>query len=143
MRFWDSSALVALFVAQQATAAVRELLASDPQVLAWTLSDVEIRSALARMERQGALELSRSRDVALRVERFWESVHVVTLIDVVKARAKRLLGVHALKAADALQLGAALAAASDDPSGLELVCLDERLCDAARREGFSVTPSLS
>jgi predicted nucleic acid-binding protein len=56
------------------------------------------------------------------------------------ARAKRLLAVHALRAADALQIGAALAAAYDDPVGWEFVCLDERLAEAARREGFAVVP---
>ncbi|MHC4974262.1 MAG: hypothetical protein ACYTG3_18225 [Planctomycetota bacterium] len=53
---------------------------------------------------------------------------------------KRLLGIHNLRAADALQLGAALAAASDDPTAWELVCLDECLARAARREGFAVVP---
>ena len=64
----------------------------------------------------------------------------MSLVDAVKARAKRLLGVHTLRAADALQLGAALTAASDDPLGWDLVCLDERLAEAARREGFAVLP---
>jgi predicted nucleic acid-binding protein len=45
---------------------------------------------------------------------------------------------HPLRAADALQLGAALFAADGDPQSLELVTLDRRLADAARREGFPV-----
>ncbi|MGB3551121.1 MAG: hypothetical protein WA993_10545 [Candidatus Binatus sp.] len=45
---------------------------------------------------------------------------------------------HSLRAADALQLGAALVAADGDPQSLELVTLDRRLADAARREGFPV-----
>ncbi len=44
-----------------------------------------------------------------------------------------------LKQADALQLGAAFVASERRPSTLEFVCLDDRLNDAARREGF-VTP---
>ena len=62
------------------------------------------------------------------------------MIDPVKARAKRLLGVHTLRAADALQLAAALTAANDEPSKIELVSLDEGLNEAARREGFRVLP---
>jgi len=48
--------------------------------------------------------------------------------------------VHELRAADAFQLAAALAAAEGSPSTLELVTLDDRLALAARREGFTVLP---
>jgi hypothetical protein len=75
-----------------------------------------------------------------RIEAFWESVHEISLVEAVKPRAKRLLGVHPLKAADALQLGAALAGVYDNPLGWEFVCLDRGLGTAARREGFNVVP---
>jgi predicted nucleic acid-binding protein len=52
--------------------------------------------------------------------------------------AKRFLRVHNLRAADALQLAAAFLAAEKDSSTLEFVCLDERLANAARKEGFAV-----
>ncbi len=48
------------------------------------------------------------------------------------------LRLHRLRAADALQLAAALMAASEDPSALEFVVSDERLSQAARAEGFRV-----
>jgi uncharacterized protein len=41
-----------------------------------------------------------------------------------------------LRAADALQLAAAFVAAEGRPSSLQLVTLDERLADAASKEGF-------
>jgi predicted nucleic acid-binding protein len=47
-----------------------------------------------------------------------------------------MLRVHPLRAADALQLAAATVAAEHDPSSLELVCLDQRLSEAAGKEGF-------
>ena len=37
----------------------------------------------------------------------------------------------------------ALVAVADDPGGCDLVCLDSRLGEAARREGFLVIPTLS
>jgi hypothetical protein len=45
---------------------------------------------------------------------------------------------HALRAADAAQLGAALVVADPDPSSLLMVVLDQRLADAAAREGLRV-----
>jgi hypothetical protein len=49
-----------------------------------------------------------------------------------------VLLVHDLRAADALQLAAAIEAAEGRPRGLGFVTLDLRLADAARREGFRV-----
>ncbi|MCX6599391.1 MAG: PIN domain-containing protein, partial [Acidobacteria bacterium] len=59
---------------------------------------------------------------------------------VVRARARTLLSVHALRAADALQLAAAITAAQGEPQRLPFVCLDDRLRLAAAREGFRVLP---
>jgi uncharacterized protein len=140
LRFWDSSALVTLHVAQAATPVTRRLYEADPVVLAWVLSDVEMRSAVCRLEREGTLSAAAARDAGARLADLWEAVHVVGLTDGVKARAKRLLGLHTLRAADALQLAAALASAREDPTGSEFVCLDDRLGSAAAREGFDVLP---
>jgi len=56
----------------------------------------------------------------------------------VRQRAQRLLRTHPLRAADALQLAAALVWAHESPAGLEFVCLDQNLREAASREGFKV-----
>jgi predicted nucleic acid-binding protein len=140
VRFWDSSAIVALHVRQSATRGLRDLYSDDPSVVAWVLSDVEIRSALCRLAREGALTPARLSESIARVESFMDGVHVVELADTVRTRAKRLLGIHPLRAADACQLGAALAAAGDDPAGRAFVCLDDRLSEAARAEGFAILP---
>jgi predicted nucleic acid-binding protein len=50
----------------------------------------------------------------------------------------RFLRVHSLRAADALQLAAAFIAAERRPPSLEVITLDERLADAARKEGFAL-----
>jgi predicted nucleic acid-binding protein len=49
-----------------------------------------------------------------------------------------LLRVHPLRAADALQLAAAIIAADSEPRSLAFVTLDDRLARAAEREGFPV-----
>jgi len=140
LRYWDSSALVALHIEQKSTALVRSLYEQDAQVLTWILSDIEIRSALHRLSREGAMSDRTVREATQQVESLWESFHIISLIAPVKVRARRLLGLHSLRAADALQLGAALVAAHDDPNGQEFACLDDRLSTAAAREGFTVVP---
>jgi hypothetical protein len=56
----------------------------------------------------------------------------VTPGDPVRGTANRLPRAHALRAADSLQLAAAVVAADGEPVALEFVCLDERLRAAAR-----------
>lgn len=46
--------------------------------------------------------------------------------------------VHGLRAADALRLGAPLTVAEGTPASLQVVTLDDRLAQAAEREGVSV-----
>jgi len=48
--------------------------------------------------------------------------------------------VHSLRAADSFQLAAALIWAEENPQGLDLVCLDQNLREAAFKEGFAVLP---
>lgn len=60
----------------------------------------------------------------------------------VREQAGRILRLHPLRAADALQLAAALVWCQGDPLQQEFVCLDQRLRVAARREGFTVLPRM-
>jgi predicted nucleic acid-binding protein len=53
----------------------------------------------------------------------------------VRDQARRVLRVHPLRAADALQLAAALVW-----KGRHFVCFDQRLREAAQREGFRLFP---
>jgi hypothetical protein len=56
--------------------------------------------------------------------------------DPVRETAVRLLRVHPLRTAGALQLAAAYIASERRPSSLDVVTLDDRLAAAARKEGF-------
>ena len=55
-------------------------------------------------------------------------------------RAARLLAVHPLRAADALQLAAALLWCEEQPHAEGFVSLDVKLREAAFKEGFTVRP---
>lgn len=138
MKFWDASAVVPLLADEAPRSELLDLLQQDPQMLVWWGTPVEVVSALARREREGVLA---ERDVADAIAALrilgdgWEEI---LPSDAVRRTAERLLRSHPLRAADSLQLAAALIAAEQDPATLEFVCLDERLAAAARREGFLV-----
>ena len=60
MKFWDASAIVPLLVQEMATDFVLALVTKDPTMLVWWGSRVECVSALARLEREGALDRGRA-----------------------------------------------------------------------------------
>lgn len=105
----------------------------------WWASVVECGSAIARQERNETLTAADG-DAAFRqldlLQRSWIEVEPG---DELRDIARRLLRVHQLRAADALQLGAAHLAAERRPATLEIVTLDDRLRVAAGREGFILT----
>ncbi len=107
-------------------------------MLVWWGSVVECISALARLERDGALS-SPAMTIALqRLQQLSARWHEIDPSDEFQEMAARFLRVHPLRAADALQLGAAFSAAERRPASLEMVALDDRLADAARKEGFAL-----
>ena len=139
MRFWDASAIVPLLMTEVATKALQRHAGTDPAMLVWWASEVECASAIARLERDGALDAAAVNEAFDRLKRLGEGWHEVEPSDAVREAAVRFLRVHPLRAADALQLAAAFVAAERRPSSLEIVTLDERLAAAARKEGFVLT----
>ena len=138
MRFWDTSALIPLVVAEPQTKQVERWLREDPAVIVWMLTRVELFSALARRRRaepQAGRRLVAARREVLSA---WEHWTEVTAVEVVRRHAEHLVETHPLRAADALQLGAALVAAEELPANLSLVTLDRHQAEAAEREGFMV-----
>ena len=138
MKFWDSSSIVPLLVGEPPRKRMLQYLERDPVMLVWWASPVEIVSAIARREREGHLKTDDTSAVLERLARLSQSWHEVQPTAPLRTVAQRMLRVHALRAADALQLAAAVAAADGDPASLDLVCLDDRLAEAARREGFRI-----
>ena len=138
MKFWDASAIVPLLVAESMTRSVQTLARRDPDMLAWWGSRVECASALARLERDALLD---GKDAALafdRLKQLADAWHEIEPSEILRENALRFLRVHPLRVADALQLAAAFVAAERRPSSLEVVTLDGRLADAARKEGFEL-----
>lgn len=138
MRFWDSSAVVPLILEERASVASRRALRVDSAMAVWALTRTEVVSAIRRREREGDLAAAGVVSALARIEARAARWTEVDALEPVRQRAERLLGVHALRAADALQLGAALALFDDRPRGRFFVTRDADLAGAAGREGFSV-----
>lgn len=138
MTFWDSSAIVPLVVAETETDRCRSLLRDDPEIVVWFFTAVEVISALTRRLREGSLnpqEFRVGKSQLNLLQRAWSEV---ISVEKVRDRSFRLLEMHSLRAADALQLGAALVVSEEEPRAMSFLTFDQRLREAAAKEGFPV-----
>ncbi|MEO8349234.1 MAG: type II toxin-antitoxin system VapC family toxin [Acidobacteriota bacterium] len=139
MKFWDSSAILALLLKEQGSFETLRLYRDDVDQAVWCLTEVEVASALSRRVREG-IEAQDERmaqtQLAFLITRWTE----IASLESVRGRAVRLLSTHSLRAGDALQLAAALVFCDERTDSLPFVCLDDRLADAARKERFPVLP---
>lgn len=138
MKFWDSSAIVPIVVAEEMTGAMIELLEQDRSMLVWWGAEVEVGSVLARLERDADLTTNAASAAFRRLDMLRESWNEIAPVDPIRETARRFLRVHDLRPADALQLSAAFLAGEGRPASLAFVCLDDRLAQAAQQEGFDV-----
>jgi predicted nucleic acid-binding protein len=138
--FWDSSALVPTLVPEARSAATASLLKSDRQVILWWVSPVECQSALHRQHREDRISLRLLNEALARLGGLVEDADFIAPTTTLRERAGRLIAAHPLRAGDALQLAAALSWCDEAPQGDGFVCLDDRLREAARREGFAILP---
>ena len=142
VRYWDSSAIIAMLVAEPSSGAVRAEHARDIEMSTWWGTQVECVSALARLEREGALAPPDLATASVRLDELASQWAEVQPTQKLRQMAVRLLRTHPLRAGDALQLAAASAVAEDHPRTLPFVTRDVRLALAAEREGFAViTPT--
>ena len=138
MRFWDASALVPLVTQDQVNDALESLYGDGSDIWIWWVTPVEIASSVARRERQGELTAQVASSGYATLARMASTWHEVLPGEPLRQAAQRLLRVHPLRAADSLQLAAALAISGTSVKSMEFVSCDARLAEAAAREGLEV-----
>lgn len=136
--FLDTSALVKLFVPERHSDAVRAGYAEAAVTFASQLALVESHATFARMHAGRRLDDTGRDRVLDAFRRFWSDVAVVPVDASLVAAGAVLAGRHALRGYDAMQLAAALEAASTTP--VVFGCFDADLEVAATREGLPLLP---
>ena len=135
LAFWDTSALVPLCAHQGITPRVVALYRSYG-VVVWWATPVEIASALRRLVRMKQLasdDWATSRRLAGDLADSWR---VVQPSNSLRTGAAQLVDRYEMKAADALQLAAALEWCENIPQGRVFLATDQRLREAAVLSGF-------
>lgn len=139
--FLDSSALVKRYVEEPGTGRVLELLSPARRLIVSRLATVEVSSAIVRRARRIGLRDEEVEPVLDALEsEVRERFEVVELGTPVLTRAIDLVRVHALRAADAIQLACALIARGEPTTGADfaLVSSDAELNAAAQQESLAV-----
>lgn len=142
MKFWDASAIIPLCLEEPWSSHLKRVVQQDATMVVWWATPIECCSALARLRRDGILRPAgeeQAHDILYRLSMAWVEIQPG---QEVRRQAERALRLHSLRAADALQLAAALVWVQGRPAGLHMVCLDHRLRAAAYREGFQVLPAM-
>jgi uncharacterized protein len=135
--FWDSSALVSLCVRQPASPRAHSLH-SRFQPVVWWGSLVEIQSAFCRLCRDGDITQAERQDAQSRLRLLSAAWREILPGDRVREFAFLLLESYPLRAADSLQLAAAMIWCDQNPAGRRFICGDRRLSEAAESAGFLV-----
>jgi predicted nucleic acid-binding protein len=125
-------------VEEKRSRSCRALRRSDREIVVWALTRTELVSATRRLAREEMLDAADAALVLDRLETLARGWTEIDALGIVRERSERLLAAHALTAADALQLGAALIQVRDRPKGRAFVTADDRLAVAAEAEGFDV-----
>jgi predicted nucleic acid-binding protein len=136
--FWDASAIVPLCCSQRATGHGRKLLREVRRMVVWWGTSVEARSAFARLVRDGQLSDVERRTAIKLLGQLRGSWDEIQPSEKVRSLAEGLPDQYGVRAADALQLAAALLWCGERPQRRPFVCFDERLAKAASAAGFVV-----
>jgi predicted nucleic acid-binding protein len=136
--FWDTSALVPLCVRQVITPRAIALYKSHGVVVWWS-TPVEIASALARLVRMKQLDSGDWMTARKLAKNLADSWSVVQPSDSLCTHAAHLVERYGLRAADSLQLAAALEWCEDAPHGHVFLTADQKLREAALLTGFDVS----
>jgi predicted nucleic acid-binding protein len=139
--FWDTSAIIPLCCWQPETAQSRRLRREFQRMIVWWGTPIEARSALARLVRGGNLTPVHRRRAAARLAQLRVAWDEILPTEKVRSLAEELPDTHGIRAADAVQLAAALVWCRERPKQRPLVCFDADLRMAAAALGFSVRPA--
>lgn len=135
--FWDASALVSLCVQEVTTRQAQSYLRRF-DLVAWWASLVEVHSAVCRLYRNGEITGSGKQGALARLRMLSLGWKEILPDDDVREVATHLLNEYPIRAADSLQLAAALEWCAQHPRERDFVCGDRRLSEAAHAVGFSV-----
>jgi predicted nucleic acid-binding protein len=134
--YLDTSALVKLYVREEASDDVRACVARAEAVSTSQVAYPEARAAFARRQREGAFDTDDLRRIVDALDRDLAALVVVNLDRPLARRAGQLAERHALRGFDAIHLASAVELWELMGAVPTFLAYDSRLMNAARAEGI-------
>ena len=119
---------------------VADLVRDDGDIAVWWGTWAECAVAVSRLKREKGFDDETEENARARLDGLAAEWTEIDPEDDLRLLASLLSKDHPLKAADALQLTAALRWCEGDTDSASFMCLDDRLRRAARDEGFVILP---
>lgn len=136
MNYWDSSALVTLFVDQPQSQKYLSKIKADPQVLTAWHAVSECASAFCRLRREERITERQLNGLLKDLEEMAGNWFIISPGKRLEKLTLRMLRVHPLRAMDAIHLAAACLSRSEDENVMCFYSEDIRLAEAAAKEGY-------
>lgn len=132
--YLDTSSAIKLYVAEAGSDEVRTLVGGAAVVVTSVVTYAEMRSALARLRREGALTAARFRSAKRTFEEQWPSFVKLDASDALCRRAGALAEQYRLRGFDSVHLASfADVARRAGPLDTRFSSFDDRLNDAAAK----------
>ena len=136
--YLDTSALVKLYVDEEGTATVQDLVTTAELVGTSTIAYVEARAALARRQREDCFSKTSLRRIVHDLDRDWDHYLLIDISDPLIRRASGLAETRRLRAYDAVHLASACLLNDRLPNAVGFTCWDVDLNAAASQEGLKI-----
>ena len=135
--FWDSSVLISLCAAQPSTTHALSLY-GQYRIVIWWATPIEMTSAFMRLLRDGTIDADAYHQMQRQADGYAKQWTMMSPSAGIAASARRMLEQYPLRAADALQLAAAMAWCGGNAKGRVFLSFDKRLRHAAAMAGFTL-----
>jgi predicted nucleic acid-binding protein len=139
--YFDTSALVKLYVEEDGSELVADYSRKSIFIATSRVAFAEARSAFARARREGILEVQAYCDVVANFNEDWPSYFALEVSDSVLQRVDALVDKYPMRGFDAIHLASTIILSRRlDGEDLQVACWDARLWDYYLQEGFSLIP---
>lgn len=138
--YLDTSALVKLYIYEEGSPEVKELVTNSLLVATSKIAYAEARAALARGHREKALEDEIYAQAVEALKDDWRNYFAIEVTDTLIELAGELAEQHQLRGFDAVHLAAALILKQQVKENITVACWDKRLWQALNANNFALLP---
>lgn len=139
--YLDTSAWLKLYVEENSSELIKQMVTDSEQVCTHLIAYTELRSALARAERENRIDLSQKMTVIDAMEIDWKMLNIVQTTETLIRRAGLLCDQFGLRGFDSIHLASAEAINLQTmPQTTVFASFDRKLNKAAFAIGISILP---